>query len=177
MSIAKASDKFQAELKDLLDNDREEDMIRMFTLLSHVPDTLEPLLSNFEMYLQKAGLATISKAGSESDKLDSKLFIGVVHNRQGKRRVGGWTSPIKPLEANKATTAPDTITQVPGQALPEKDVDGLTISENWVSRGAEHLLWLPPDYRPTCAALYGSTLVLGHRSGRITYLHFPSSKP
>jgi hypothetical protein len=36
----------------------------------------------------------------------------------------------------------------------------------------ENILWLPPDYRATCAAVYNHVLVMGHESGHITVLEF-----
>ncbi|OJJ66294.1 hypothetical protein ASPBRDRAFT_424327 [Aspergillus brasiliensis CBS 101740] len=48
----------------------------------------------------------------------------------------------------------------------------LRVDEDWVVREGKKLLWLPPDYRPTCMASHGDTLVLGHESGRLTFLRF-----
>jgi len=39
--------------------------------------------------------------------------------------------------------------------------------EHWVAHGLENILWLPSDYRATCAAVHGNILVLGHASGRV----------
>ena len=41
---------------------------------------------------------------------------------------------------------------------------------NWIMWNTDKALWLPPDYRPTCSAICGNSLALGHSSGRITIL-------
>jgi WD40 repeat protein len=46
------------------------------------------------------------------------------------------------------------------------------VKEQWVARGMENLLWLPSEYRPRCAAVRNSLVVLGHESGRVSVLEF-----
>ncbi|KAF7342417.1 CULLIN-2 domain-containing protein [Mycena venus] len=50
-------DNFQA----LLDNDKDEDLQRMYALLSRIPEGLEPLHKIFEEHVKKAGLAAVAK--------------------------------------------------------------------------------------------------------------------
>lgn len=51
------------------------------------------------------------------------------------------------------------------------------ISENWVNRNGQRLLWLPPDYRAiACSAFYKNLTVLGYASGQVTFLEFASSE-
>jgi WD40 repeat protein len=45
---------------------------------------------------------------------------------------------------------------------------------NWITQDDRNLLWLPPDYRPTCSAFRGNLLVLGHPSGKVTFIQFSS---
>jgi WD40 repeat protein len=49
------------------------------------------------------------------------------------------------------------------------------VKEHWVAQNMENLLWLPSDYRPTCAAFRSNIFVLGHSSGRVTFMEFSSS--
>ncbi|OXV07625.1 hypothetical protein Egran_04609, partial [Elaphomyces granulatus] len=49
------------------------------------------------------------------------------------------------------------------------------VNNEWVTQDGQNLLWLPPDYRATCAALFGNMLVLGHASGQVTFVEFVSS--
>jgi WD40 repeat protein len=46
------------------------------------------------------------------------------------------------------------------------------VKEQWVAHGVENILWLPPEYRATCVAVYGSILILGHASGYISFFEF-----
>ncbi|RFU31129.1 hypothetical protein B7463_g5199, partial [Scytalidium lignicola] len=48
----------------------------------------------------------------------------------------------------------------------------LYVYNHWVVEGETNILWLPPDYRPTCEAFWDKTIVLGHSSGRLSFLQF-----
>jgi dipeptidyl aminopeptidase/acylaminoacyl peptidase len=63
----------------------------------------------------------------------------------------------------------------PGICLQEKLTSAIFVNTEWVTRDGQNLLWLPPDYRATCCAVYNNKLVLGHASGMVTYLDFVSS--
>jgi WD40 repeat protein len=53
-----------------------------------------------------------------------------------------------------------------------KVVHTLFVSNDWVAEQQESILWLPPDYRATCVAVWNGIIVLGHLSGRISILGF-----
>lgn len=63
----------------LLDYDKDEDLQKMYTLLSRIPEGLEPLRKKFEEHVKKAGLAAVSKlvgeAGANIDALDPKVYV------------------------------------------------------------------------------------------------------
>jgi WD40 repeat protein len=63
----------------------------------------------------------------------------------------------------------------PGMCLQVESTSAIFIDAEWVTRGGQNLLWLPPDYRATCCAVHNNKLVLGHASGMVTYLEFVSS--
>ncbi|KPM42388.1 Cullin-1 [Neonectria ditissima] len=74
--IADHSGLLREEFQVLLDNDREEDMARMYNLLSRIPEGLEPLRTRFETHVRKAGLAAVQKVqSSEGDKLEPKVYV------------------------------------------------------------------------------------------------------
>jgi WD40 repeat protein len=54
----------------------------------------------------------------------------------------------------------------------EPSTSTVFVSDDWVIRDGKNSLWLPPDYRATCMAFYNNMLVLGHRSGQVTFLEF-----
>ncbi|KAJ6026350.1 NACHT and WD40 domain protein [Penicillium canescens] len=45
-------------------------------------------------------------------------------------------------------------------------------NDQWIALRGNNVLWLPPEYRPKCSAVNGNTLVLGHSSGRISFIGF-----
>src|SRR5205814_8020420 len=48
----------------------------------------------------------------------------------------------------------------------------LRVSSDWVVEGISNILWLPPNYLPTCQATWNRIIVLGHSSGRISSFKF-----
>ncbi|AEO70905.1 uncharacterized protein THITE_2122761 [Thermothielavioides terrestris NRRL 8126] len=73
--IADHSNMLRDEFQVLLDSDREEDMARMYSLLSRIPDGLDPLRTKFETHVRKAGLAAVAKVASDADKLEPKVYV------------------------------------------------------------------------------------------------------
>jgi len=63
------------EFQVLLDNDRQDDMQRMYNLLSRIPDGLDPLRTKFEAHVRKAGLAAVAKVAVDADKLEPKVYV------------------------------------------------------------------------------------------------------
>lgn len=65
--------------QSLLDRDKDEDLQRMYALLSRINEGLEPLRKKFEEHVKKAGLNTVSRLVSESpdgvDGLDPKVYV------------------------------------------------------------------------------------------------------
>ena len=48
----------------------------------------------------------------------------------------------------------------------------LFVSNDWVAEEGENILWLPPDYRAACVAVWNGIVVLGHPSGGVSFLQF-----
>lgn len=65
--------------QSLLDFDRDEDLQRMYSLLSRIPEGLEPLRKKFESHVKKAGIGAVSKlveeTGNSVDLLDPKAYV------------------------------------------------------------------------------------------------------
>ena len=55
---------------------------------------------------------------------------------------------------------------------PDKVMHALFVSNDWVMEGQKNILWLPPDYRATCMAVWNRIVVFGHSSGGISFLQF-----
>ena len=52
-----------------------------------------------------------------------------------------------------------------GKLLPH-----LQVNNHWLAEDSTNFLWLPTDYRPTCEAVCDRVVILGHASGRISFL-------
>jgi len=64
--------------QNLLDYDKDEDLQRMYALLSRIPEGLEPLRKKFEEHVKKAGLMAVAKLigeGASIDALDPKAYV------------------------------------------------------------------------------------------------------
>ncbi|EED11834.1 WD repeat-containing protein, putative [Talaromyces stipitatus ATCC 10500] len=46
----------------------------------------------------------------------------------------------------------------------------ILVKGQWLTRNDSNAIWLPVEYRVTCSAVYESMLVMGHVSGRVTFL-------
>ena len=46
----------------------------------------------------------------------------------------------------------------------------ILVKNEWLTRNDSNAIWLPVEYRATCSAVYDSMLVMGHVSGRVTFL-------
>ncbi len=73
--IADHSGILRDEFQVLLDNDRVDDMQRMYGLLQRIPDGLDPLRAKFEAHVRKAGLAAVEKVAVDADKLEPKIYV------------------------------------------------------------------------------------------------------
>ena len=72
------------EFQILLDNERQEDLARMYSLLSRIKDGLDPLRATFENHVRRAGLAAIDKVAAEGENFEPKLYVDAllqVHTR------------------------------------------------------------------------------------------------
>ncbi|RPD62795.1 Cullin-domain-containing protein [Lentinus tigrinus ALCF2SS1-6] len=62
----------------LLDYDKDEDLQRMYALLSRIPEGLEPLRKKFEEHVKRAGLAAVAKLvgeGGAAAEVDPKAYV------------------------------------------------------------------------------------------------------
>ncbi|KAH9980008.1 Cullin family-domain-containing protein [Lactifluus volemus] len=65
--------------QSLLDYDKDEDLQRMYSLLSRIPEGLEPLRKKFEEHVKRTGLAAVAKlVGTDAaaiESLDPKAYV------------------------------------------------------------------------------------------------------
>ena len=76
------------EFQVMLDNDRQEDLARMYRLLARIIDGLEPLRTKFEAHVRKSGLAAVEKVAADGESsLEPKTYIDAlleVHSQYQK---------------------------------------------------------------------------------------------
>ncbi len=106
----------------------------------------------------------------------SRWVTSVAFSPDGKQVVSGsydktvrlWDAATGALQqtleghSNRVTSvafSPD------GKYIPTLHVYG-----EWLVEGTARYLWLPTNYRPTCEAVWGRIIVLGHSSGRLSFL-------
>jgi len=77
--IREHSELMWESFQSLLDFDKDEDLQRMYALLSRIPEGLEPLRKKFEEHVKKTGQVAISKlvgeTGANVDALDPKAYV------------------------------------------------------------------------------------------------------
>ncbi|KAH7346491.1 hypothetical protein BKA65DRAFT_428866 [Rhexocercosporidium sp. MPI-PUGE-AT-0058] len=61
-------------------------------------------------------------------------------------------------------------TQVVSGSDDKTHIPTLHVFGEWLAEGNTRYLWLPINYRPTCGAVWGRIVVLGHSLGRLSFL-------
>jgi WD40 repeat protein len=75
-------------------------------------------------------------------------------------------APLQTLEGH--TNSVSLVAFSPnGKPLPT-----LLVKDKWVVEEEANILWLPPEYRPICTAVWHGSLVLACLSGKIAFFHF-----
>ena len=62
------------EFQSLLDNDRVDDMARMYKLLHRIPEGLDPLRSQFENHVLRIGNVAVDKVSASQD-MEPKMYV------------------------------------------------------------------------------------------------------
>lgn len=73
--ISNHSGALREEFQILLDNDKQEDLGRMYKLLARIPEGLDPLRNRFETHVRKAGLSAVDKVAQEGENIEPKVYV------------------------------------------------------------------------------------------------------
>jgi len=77
------------------------------------------------------------------------------------------------LKTDRGLLCPSDTPSTPAR---HEDLTSIIFADEYrITRNAQTLLWLPPDYRTACADAYKNVLVFGHASGQVIFLHFAIS--
>eukprot|EP00054_Salpingoeca_dolichothecata_P008094 m.46259 g.46259 ORF g.46259 m.46259 type:complete len:754 (-) comp17502_c0_seq1:67-2328(-) len=77
--ISRHVDALHAEFQGLLNNEKNEDLKRMYLLLARVPDGLKPLRELLEKHVKKQGLAAMEKCGTiASNSKDAQTYVDML---------------------------------------------------------------------------------------------------
>lgn len=63
------------EFQVLLDNERREDLTRMYKLLSRIKDGLDPLRNRFEAHVRRKGDESVKKVATSGDNFEPKVYV------------------------------------------------------------------------------------------------------
>lgn len=94
------------EFQSLLNNDRLEDLARMYKLLQRITDGLEPLRARFEKHVVAAGKAAVAKAVSEVEgEIEPKSYVDALLSVHGQyaelvqKAFGGEAEFVRSLDS------------------------------------------------------------------------------
>jgi WD40 repeat protein len=106
----------------------------------------------------------------------SNWVTSVAFSRDGKQVVSGSYDEIVRLWDTATGALQQTLEGHSGEVSsmafsPEgKLIPTLHVSGKWLVESTARYLWLPTNYRPTCEAMWGRIIILGHSSGRLSFL-------
>ncbi|KAF2762209.1 Cullin-domain-containing protein [Pseudovirgaria hyperparasitica] len=76
--IADHSLALREEFQILLDNDRQDDLARMYKLLARIPEGLDPLRGRFENHVRKKGLAAVDRVSQDGENLEPAVYVAAL---------------------------------------------------------------------------------------------------
>jgi WD40 repeat protein len=77
----------------------------------------------------------------------------------------------KSLRTNRGLLLTTNLSPGPGPSRQNLS-RSVFVKEQWIAREMENILWLPPEYRPTCTNVHGKVVGVGTASGRVLSLEF-----
>ena len=145
------------EFQKLLDFDKDEDLQRMYSLLSRITEGLEPLRRKFEDHVKKAGLAAVEKlittggangseGAEESSDVDPKAYVDAlleVHTKNSEtvqrsfRGEAGFVASLDKACREFVNRNAATLVTAPGSSTP---TSSSTRSPELLAKQADALL-------------------------------------
>ncbi|KAF2019219.1 WD40 repeat-like protein [Aaosphaeria arxii CBS 175.79] len=82
-----------------------------------------------------------------------------------------FSSCGKYIDTDRGVLDVASIPESTGPISPYNPVNTF-VSQEWLRRGSEDVLWLPEDFHATSVAVRGNNVVLGHAGGGVTFVYF-----
>ncbi|KAH6636427.1 hypothetical protein F5144DRAFT_508878 [Chaetomium tenue] len=131
-----------------------------------------PTLSEIRNRYWKERLSVIEMAAGIRDHWGAHRQTLEGHGGWGH---GDWVRAVvfspdgKCLETDRGLLSITVNSETSSSSGGQKTASGfLFVDDDWVTIYGKRVLWLPVDYRATCMAVHGHTVILGHSSGRVT---------
>ena len=99
--------------------------------------------------------------GNQVEKIELHVTVSQLHfshDGQGLETNRGFL----PLSSNSSSLL----------SRQPKLSENVFLDSEWITRGGQKILWLPYDYRGTCSVSSGNLLIIGQKSGAISFFGF-----
>ncbi|EED12010.1 wd40 repeat pf20, putative [Talaromyces stipitatus ATCC 10500] len=93
-----------------------------------------------------------------------------LEDHSGLVRVVAFSPDGKFLETNQGRLNTESHHVRSLSQTPSSLHKNILVTNEWLTRNDFNAIWLPVEYRATSSAVYESILVMGHASGRVTFL-------
>ncbi|KAL4911900.1 hypothetical protein BDW62DRAFT_206990 [Aspergillus aurantiobrunneus] len=104
--------------------------------------------------------------------LQSESPLQIIDRFHSITSLSSFTQDNRALITDRGVLAIQPTSQPPSPTNDQR-VDGIFVENEWITKNGQRMLWLPAEYRAaTTTAVYGNTVVLGYKTGRVVFLEF-----
>jgi hypothetical protein len=153
----------------------EKEMPSQIRRLAEVQNRWSSLLQTLEGHRGWVGAVVFSPDGKTvaSASIDEtvRLWDAATGPLCRRSRIAWFNSWFSSEEGSNLETDRGLLYIQPNSASSfASKLQPLFLRRNWITQGKTNLLRLPPEYRPSCSAFCNNLHVLGHLSGKVTFI-------